>query len=342
MGLPQSELHQSELLQFAAIQQKQCRLYEVEQSLEDSHLHAVIRKLETAGFHVIYSKKESRRTLGIVGNPEASPDTSLDEIRPFLTTLQVIKPYKLASHEFHLTRTVVQIGEEVIGDRNIPLVSACDDLSSLRTVLSAKNNSSPGAIFIDLSFDLYEQGVKNSALEILKSQRINSDKQFIIRVDSSETMNQVIDSADALYIHGNQMQNYNLLQDAAQSLLPVFLERGIRSTMDEWLAAAEYILANGNPNLILSTRGIRTFANDQDELTMDVASIPMLKSLTHLPVVVDVRSAAQSAGQLQSISAAAVASGADGLFFPSGEIPVTGGKEQEKLKLIASSLGRKM
>lgn len=341
MGLPQSEFRGTELLKIAAIQEKQCRLYEIDQSLDNRRLHAAIEKLKANGFHVIYSEKGSLRTLGVIGEPECSPDLALEEISSFLAPLQIIKPYKLASHEFHLNKTVVQIGNNVFGGKNIPLIKVCDDLGCFRKVLSIRDNSFSGTVLIDLALEVYERDVRQSVLEMLENHhRESPDRQLIVRIDSTEVLERISGTADALYIKGEQMQNYNLLQDAGQSLLPVFLERGVRSTIDEWLAAAEYILASGNPNLILSTRGIRTFASEQDQLTMDISSMPVLKTLTHLPVAVDVRSSANSEGQLQAISAAAVAADADALLFTADATRLDPTLKTQQLKLIANSMKR--
>lgn len=259
--------------------------------------------------------------LGVVG------DTSrLDQDR-ILTkeyvekVLKVQEPYKKANRCFHPENSVVKIGQKAIGGAKLGIIAGpCSVESEEQIVAIAKQVKAAGASFLrggaykprtsPYSF----QGLKEEGLELLKIARQETGLPIVSELMAINTLDRFIEDVDIIQIGARNMQNFDLLKELGQTNKPILLKRGLSATIEEWLMSAEYIMAEGNENVILCERGIRTFET-YTRNTLDLSAILAVKKLSHLPVLVDPSHAAGKWWMVEALSKAAVAVGADGLII---------------------------
>ena len=261
-----------------------------------------------------------RTAIGILqnrGSVDPAPFLLLPGVKE---TIPVSKPYKLVSRELELIDTVVQVGHvRVGGDHFVLIAGPCAVESETQALTIAHEVRSQGArIFRGGAYkprtSPYSfQGLGEDGLKILAKVREETGLRIVTEALDHEKCDLVEEYADIIQIGARNMQNFSLLNRAGQAKKPVFLKRGIAATIQEWLMAAEYIMAQGNPNVILCERGVRTFA-DHSRNTLDLSAIPVVKKESHLPVVVDPSHACGRRDQVIPMSRASVAAGAHGLM----------------------------
>ena len=234
--------------------------------------------------------------------------------------IPVSKPYKLVSREFELTDTIIQVGDAVIGGDNFVVVagpcaveSESQALAIAETVKSQGASIFRGGAYKPRTSPYSFQGLGEEGLKILAKVREETGLSVVTEALDHQQCDIVEEYADIIQIGARNMQNFSLLNRAGEAKKPVLLKRGMAATIQEWLMAAEYIMAKGNPNVILCERGVRTFA-DHSRNTLDLSAIPVVKKETHLPVIVDPSHACGRRDQVIPMSRASVAAGAHGLM----------------------------
>ena len=234
--------------------------------------------------------------------------------------IPVTKPYKLVSREFKPEGTIVDVGGVKVGNGNIAMIAGpCAVESEEQCLIIAKKvkeagaNMFRGGAFKPRTSPYSFQGLGKEGLRILEKVRAETGLPVVTEVLDLTTFDMVEESADLIQIGTRNMQNFSLLKRAGASKKPVLLKRGMAATIDEWLMAAEYILAEGNSQVILCERGVRTFVNHSRN-TLDLSAVPVVKNESHLPIIIDPSHAAGKRDQVIPLSRAAMAVEANGLI----------------------------
>lgn len=287
----------------------------------EEQVDAVVAKVHTLGFQAHTSKGAERTVVGVVGD---HPITAQDQFVLMAGVERIVpisRPYKLASREFIPQNSTFPLDGVTVGGDGVLLIAgpcAVEDRSLLiETALAVQEagaHALRGGAFKPRTSPYAFQGLGEKALEMMAEVREITGMPIVTEAMSVEQIPLVAKYADVIQIGARNMQNYNLLNAAGESQCPVLLKRGLSSTIEELLMAAEYILSHGNRRVMLCERGIRTYETSTRNTT-DINAIPVLKSLTHLPVFLD---PSHSTGQWQYVTAVAragVAAGADGLII---------------------------
>ena len=286
----------------------------------EEEINQVLTAIKRQGYTAREIRGGERTAIGILQNRgpvDPAPFLLLPGVKE---CIPVSKPYKLVSREFEIVDTIVQVGEVAIGGDNFVLVAGpCAVESESQALTIAKAVKSQGArIFRGGAYkprtSPYSfQGLGEEGLKILAKVREKTGLYIVTEALDHERCDLVEEYADIIQIGARNMQNFSLLNRAGEAKKPVLLKRGMAATIQEWLMAAEYIMAKGNPNVILCERGVRTFA-DHSRNTLDLSAIPVVKKETHLPVIVDPSHACGRRDQVIPMSRASVAAGAHGLM----------------------------
>ncbi len=287
----------------------------------EPQIDAVIEKINTLGFTPHTSKGAERTIIGVVGNHPINAQGVFVQMEGVDRILPISRPYKLASREFIPQNSTFPLdGVEIGGDGVVLIAGPCaveDRNLLLENALACQEagaHALRGGAFKPRTSPYAFQGLGEKALEMLAEVREITGMPVVTEAMSADQVPLVAKYADVIQIGARNMQNYNLLNAVGESQHPVLLKRGLSATIEELLMAAEYILSHGNRRVILCERGIRTFETSTRNTT-DINAIPVLKSLTHLPVMLD---PSHSTGQWQyvtPVARAAVAAGADGLII---------------------------
>ena len=262
-----------------------------------------------------------RVAIGITGNDGPVPDEGFRAMEGVADTIRVTRPYKLVSREFHPDDSVVDVGGVAIGGPGIVVMAGpCSVESDEQIHETARRVAAAGAVM--LRGGAYKprtspyafQGLREEGLRLLDHAGHEAGLRVVTEVKDTETLPLVAEHADMLQVGARNMQNFSLLERLGEIDKPVLLKRGMAATIEELLLAAEYIVARGNPNVVLCERGVRTF-EPMTRNTLDINAIPVLKTISHLPVVVDPSHAIGIRAHVPAIARAAVAAGADGLII---------------------------
>jgi len=287
----------------------------------EEQVRAVIREIENLGYRGIPIPGAERTAICIIGNQgpveEDSRLLSLDGVKE---TIRVTKPYKLVSRETHPQSTIIAIGDVKIGGKE-PVVMAgpCAVESEEQALTIAHLVKQYGAqvfrggAFKPRTSPYSFQGLGEEGLKILGKVRKETGLLIVTEATDHTNIELVEQYADIIQIGARNMQNYSLLCRAGHASKPILLKRGFAATIDEWLMAAEYIMSEGNTQVILCERGIRTFS-DNTRNTLDISAILSVKELSHLPIVVDPSHASGRREYIIPLSKAAIAVGADGIL----------------------------
>ncbi len=292
----------------------------MEKGATEEQIQAVTGKILALGLRPHPIPGAERTAIGITGNQGPIDPAEFEMIPGVLQALRVTKPYKLVSREVKPADTVVEVGGRPIGGGRIVVIAGpCAVESEEQTLTIARRVAEAGADFLragafkprtsPYSF----QGLGEKGLRILAQARKETGLPVITEAVDAESMAMVEEFADAVQIGARNMQNFSLLKRAGRSRLPVFLKRGLSATLDEFLMAAEYVISEGNYRVFLCERGIRTFA-DHTRNTLDLAIVPSVKLLSHLPILVDPSHGTGRREKVIPLARAAVAAGADGVM----------------------------
>lgn len=324
-----------------------------------SDIHYVVRRAVSLGLKPHVSEWEGKTRIGLTGDLNGIEPSVFTGLRGVEEIRQMTQPFALASREFRSEATTVSVGDQVIGgDALVLMAGPCSVETRERMLRIGHAVRDAGATFLrggafkPRSSPYSFRGLAREGLEILAEVRDQTGLMVVTEVMSPEQVELVAGFADLLQIGARNMQNYSLLDAVGAAAKPVLLKRGMMSTVQEFLLSAEYILAQGNPNVVLCERGIRTF-EPTTRNSLDINSVPVLRELTHLPIMVDPSHATGKASLVPAVGRAAVAAGADGLLVEVHHAPGSAWSDgyqtitveefrtlSEELRRIAEALGR--
>ena len=329
----------------------------------DEQINHVVDKLKQHGFGIHLSKGVERTVIGAIGDKSAIELQTIQMLPGVSEIVPIRKPYKLVSREFKKQDTVVKIGKNLLvgGSQKIVVIAGpcsvegkAEMLEVAKEVSKAGAQALRGGAFKPRTSPYSFQGLGEEGLKYLAAARKATGLPVVTEVMDTRDVALVAKYADVLQIGARNMANFNLLKEVGKVKKPVLLKRGPGSTIQEWLMSAEYIISEGNKNIILCERGIRTFETATRN-TLDLNAVPVIKKLTHLPIIVDPSHGTGEWDFVPAMAKAAIAAGADGLMLevhPRPEEAMSDGAQSLKpdtfaalmkeLKKVAQAIGRGM
>lgn len=307
----------------------------MQHSATDAQISAVVERLAQMGFRAERLPGSERTAIGIMGNTGYVDADALAHLPGVKELIHVTKPYKLVSREFHPDNTVVRVGDVRVGEEFVVIAGPCAVESEAQILEAARGVKAAGAqllrggAFKPRTTPYSFQGLGVEGLKLLAKAREETGLPVVTELLSEEHLDVVSQYADVLQIGARNMQNFELLKAVGKTKKPVLLKRGLSAKLEEFLLAAEYILNEGNPNVILCERGIRTFETATRN-TLDLNIVPLVKELSHLPILVDPSHGTGLHSLVAPLSKAAKAVGADGLIIevhPRPEEALSDGKQ---------------
>lgn len=327
----------------------------------EKQIKHVVEKIKSSGLNPHISKGEILTIIGIIGDERKVPESQIRAMEGVEKLMPVLSPYKLVSRDFHPENKVITVdGTKIGGNEIVVMAGPCSVESKKQIIETAKAVKKAGAkilrggAFKPRTSPYSFQGLGEEGLKLLKKAKEETGLPIITEVMDTRNVALVCKYADILQIGARNMQNYDLLKEVGKCKHPILLKRGLSATINEWLMSAEYVMSEGNHDVILCERGIRTFEN-YTRNTLDLNAVPAVKELTHLPVIVDPSHGTGRCSLVSPMSRAAIAAGADGLLIevhPNPEKSVSDAdqtistkgfeKLMEELKLIAKAIGRRI
>ena len=287
----------------------------------EDEIQAVIERIESCGARAHPSRGEEVTVIGAVGDREHVARLGLQGAPGVEQVVPILKPYKLSSRQLKGDeRTVIEIEGRRIGGEHFSLIAGPCTVESRDQVLTAARLVAAGGASLfrggaykPRSSPYSFQGLGQEGLRLLAEAKAETGLPIVTELMDARDVEPVLEVADVIQVGARNMQNYALLAEIGRTGRPVLLKRGLSATLEELLMAAEYVLKEGNPNVLLCERGIRTFETAY-RYTLDLTAVPVLKELTHLPVIVDPSHAAGRRSLVTPLSLAAAAAGADGII----------------------------
>ena len=287
----------------------------------DGEIEAVIRVVEELGFKGHPMPGATRTAIGITGNQGAVDPSHFENLPGVAEAIRVSKPYKLITLDLRPEKTVVRVGDATIGGDELAIIAgpcAIESRAQAFAIAEAVRRSGArffrGGAYKPRTSPYAFQGLGEEGLRILSDIRDAYGLKIVTEALDEPGVDLVEKYGDMIQIGARNMQNFSLLRRAGKARLPVLLKRGLSATLDEWLLAAEYIMAEGNYQVVLCERGIRTFAQHTRN-TLDLAAIPAVRRISHLPVIVDPSHGTGKNFMVTPLARAGVAVGADGLII---------------------------
>jgi 3-deoxy-7-phosphoheptulonate synthase len=334
------------------------------QDATEGDIRHVVKKLESRGLRAHISAGTERTIIGVIGDTSKVTEEEEDAFRAASgveNVLRILKPYKLASREFKKENTEINVRGTVIGGKKIPVMAGPCAVENKTVLLAiAEKVKAGGAAFLrggaykprtsPYSF----QGLGEEGLKYLAEASEKTGLPVVTEIMDPRDLDMIVKYSDIIQIGARNMQNFRLLLEVGSAQKPVLLKRGLSSTIKEWLMSAEYIMSRGNHQVMLCERGIRTFETATRN-TLDLSAVPVLKQLTHLPVVVDPSHGVGKRDLVAPMTKAAVAAGTDALIIEvhtNPEEAMSDGEQSLKpehfeklmkeLKPIAQAVGREI
>ena len=291
----------------------------LKQHADQQAVKDLCKELEGRGLSIHESQGAETHILGLVGDTKSIAESWLRASPVVEDVRRVSEPYKKANRKFHPEDTVVDVSGVKVGGGSFAVIAgpcSVESESQIETVAAAVQTAGAkllrGGAFKPRTSPYSFQGMRAEGLELLRHARSKTGMPIVTEIMNTEHLPLFAD-VDLIQVGARNMQNFELLKAVGQSGRPVLLKRGLSATLEELVMSAEYIMAEGNDQVILCERGIRTFEPSMRN-TLDISAVPMLKKMTHLPVVIDPSHAAGIAWMVEPLAAAAVAAGADGLM----------------------------
>ena len=333
----------------------------MEASATEEQIQRVISRLSELGFDIHRSTGVSRTVIGAIGDKTGMDTRDLEVLPGVHEVLRITEPYKLASRTFRSEDTIIRIGELGIGGEKLTVMAGpCAVEDREQTMAIAEIVKRAGAVvlrggaFKPRTSPYSFQGLGEEGLKILRDAGDRFGLLVITEVMDRALIPMVSEYADILQVGTRNMQNFTLLRDLGKTDKPVVLKRGMAATVEDWLMSAEYIMSGGNHQVILCERGIRTFEN-YTRNTLDISAIPVVKKLSHLPVIADPSHGTGIRDKVIPMARAAVAAGADGLLVEVHHDPDRAlsdgaqslypdqfGELMGQLRIIVPAVGRKL
>ena len=321
----------------------------------------VADRIQSLGLAVHASKGEFRTVLGAIGNKQPEHQHILEALDGVEQVVPIMRPFKLASREFHPANSVVDVAGVKMGGGNVVVMAgpcAVEDRESLRVIAKAVRASGAailrGGAFKPRTSPYSFQGLGEEGLRILREVGDEFNMPIVTEVMDIRDVELVERWTDMIQIGARNVQNFNLLQEVGRTSKPVFLKRGFAITVREFLMSAEYILSQGNQQVVLCERGIKTFETEL-RFTFDVSAVPVMKQDTHLPVFVDPSHASGRREYVTPLALAGIAAGADGVMVevhscpeaamcdgPQALYPQMFNEMMQQITAVAQAVGKKM
>jgi 3-deoxy-7-phosphoheptulonate synthase len=310
----------------------------MKQNATEDEVRAVVERIESAGARAHRCNGEEVTVIGAIGDREHIGCLELDGSPGVNRVVPILKPYKLASSQIrHGERSVLEIGGRKVGGDHFALIAGPCTVESRDQLLTTAHSVNAGGATM-LRGGAYKprtspysfQGLGAEGLRLLAEAKAETGLPIVTELMDARDLEPVLEVADVIQIGARNMQNYALLTEVGRSGCPALIKRGLSSTLEELLMAAEYVLKEGNENVMLCERGIRTFETSY-RFTLDLTAVPVLKELTHLPVIVDPSHAPGRRDLVEPLSLAAAAVGADGIIVevhPAPEEAICDGPQQ--------------
>jgi 3-deoxy-7-phosphoheptulonate synthase len=326
---------------------------------KEEEVTRITDKLKAMGYGVHLSTGENRTVIGVIGQRREEVAQAMEAMPEVERVVFITRPFKLAGREFHPDNTIIPVGDITIGGPELVIMAGpCAIEGEEQLMEAAEAVKSAGAAvlragaFKPRTSPYSFQGLEQEGLHFLDEVRAKTGLLIVTEVMDQFTVGEVAETADIIQVGARNMQNYYLLRELGKIRKPVLLKRGLSATIEEWLMAAEYILSGGNYEVILCERGIRTF-EPYTRNTLDLSAVPLIKQLSHLPIIVDPSHGTGLSGLVPAMSKAALAAGADGLMIevhPHPEDALSDGPQSltpdqfrklvKELKGVALSVGR--
>lgn len=287
----------------------------------ENEVQNVLHIIEEKGLHTHLSTGEQTTIIGVIGDKTKLMDCNIELIPGVDKTVAVTESYKLANKKFHASSSTVKVGDVIIGGSEFVIMSGPCAIESeeqiIESAIAVKEAGAQilrGGAYKPRTSPYSFQGLEETALQYMAKAREITGLPIVCEVISKESVETASKYVDMMQIGARNMQNFNLLKQVGKLDIPILLKRGLSATIDEWLNAAEYIMSEGNQNVVLCERGIRTFETATRN-TLDISAIPVIKSKSHLPIIIDPSHATGVRHYVAPLSKAAVAVGADGLMI---------------------------
>jgi 3-deoxy-7-phosphoheptulonate synthase len=327
----------------------------------DAQVQSVTEKIRGMGFGIHPDRGANRTVLGVIGDTSRLDPRTLEMEEGVAEVLRVTEPYKLASRAFHPKDTVIRIGDvEIGGDEVVVMAGPCavESADQIREIAARVRAAGArvlrGGAFKPRTSPYSFQGLGERGLELLRDAAREQGMLCVSEVMEPAWIRAVAECVDIVQIGARNMQNFPLLREMGKIDRPILLKRGMSATIEELLMAAEYVIASGNPRVILCERGIRTFET-YTRNTMDISAIPVVKKRSHLPIIADPSHGTGRRDKVAPMARAAVAAGADGLIIevhthpeqalsdgPQSLYPDRFAALMEELRTIAWAIGRRI
>jgi len=324
-------------------------------------LDHLVSKIKSLGLKPWISKGVERTIVGVIGEEDIIRVQPLEVFPGVEKVLSILKPYKLASIDFKKEPTIVDVGGVKIGGKKLVIMAGPCSVENRKLLIDiAKKVKKAGATvlrggaFKPRTSPYAFQGLGLKGLKFLADAREETGLKIVTELMDIRDLDMVSKYTDIIQIGARNMQNFNLLREVGKTKIPVLLKRGMANTIKELLMSAEYVLSEGNFSVILCERGIRTF-EDATRFTLDVNAVPVIKSLSHLPVIIDPSHATGKWGLVGPAARAGVAAGADGLIIevhPNPEEAMSDGEQSlypenfailmKEIKKVAEAVGREV
>lgn len=296
----------------------------------------VMANIQDAGLNAVIIEGQERDVIGVTGDTAKIDTRTIRADKRVAEVLRVTEPYKLANRAFHPENSQIKVGTELIGGKQLAIMAGpCSVESEEQIVGLAKRMKAAGANFIrggafkprtsPYSF----QGLELEGLRLLELAKRETGMPIVSELMSTEYLDEFVERVDMIQIGARNMQNFDLLKAIGKTNTPVLLKRGLSATYKEWLMSAEYIMSEGNQNVVLCERGIRTFETETRN-TLDIQAVPVMKKKTHLPIIIDASHAGGQAYLVPAGAKAGVAAGADGLMIETHEDPANAWSDGEQ------------
>ena len=287
----------------------------------------VIENIDKRDLTPVIIEGQSRDVIGITGDTTKISMRDLEATDGVSEVIRVSAPYKLANRAFHPQDSHIQVRDRIVGGQELAIIAGpCsvegeeEIISSAKRMKAAGANMLRGGAFKPRTSPYSFQGLEMEGIKMLVKAREETGLPIVTELMSKDYVDEFAEHVDVIQIGARNMQNYDLLKAVGRTQTPVLLKRGMCSTYEEWLMAAEYIMSEGNPNVMLCERGIRTFETETRNC-LDIQAVPVLNKLSHLPVIIDPSHAAGTREYIAASSRAAVAAGADGLIIETHPCP---------------------
>jgi 3-deoxy-7-phosphoheptulonate synthase len=327
----------------------------------EDQIDHIVNRIEEFGLKAEVSRGAKRVVIGIIGPEDIIREQPIAAIPGVESVTPVLKPYKLVSYEFRQTDSLVKVGDVTVGGPEVVLMSGPCSVESREQIVSiARDVKEAGArilrggAFKPRTSPYTFQGLGVEGLKLLAEAREETGLPVITEIMDTKDLDEIEKYADCLQVGARNMQNFSLLKEVGRSKLPVMLKRGLAATIKDLLMSAEYILNEGNFNVMLCERGIRTFET-MTRNTLDLNAVPVLKAETHLPIIVDPTHGIGLRRHIPAMALAAIAAGADGIMMEVHNNPELAKSDGEqalvprefldvvsRMKIVAEAVGRSL